>query len=90
VNLNGQRPSNHLRFQRESVHFSGDFGDLHSITPRNLVGEGHSTYLEIRTCYGLRLDVTPEWLAALVRQAPAALAKLPYLPEVHDAVGVDE
>jgi len=83
-------PPNHLRYQREAVHFSGDFGDLHSITPRNLVGEGHTAYLEIRTCHGLRLDVTPQWLIDLVRQAPEALAKMPFIPEVHDAVGVED
>lgn len=32
----------------------------------------------------------PEQPTELVRQAPAALAKLPYLPDVHDAVGGEQ
>lgn len=81
----------HLRYQHGSTHFSDDFGAFHSVTPINLIGEGHTAHLEIRSCYGLRLDVSAQWLTELVRQAPAALAKMPFIPEqIHDAVGVDE
>lgn len=77
---------NHIHYGHGPTHFADDFGELYSITPVNLVGEGHVAHLEIRSRYGLRLDVSAEWLTALVRQAPAALAKLPLIPDVHDAV----
>lgn len=87
--LNGQHPEhlpNHLRYQHGSTHFADDFGAFHSVTPVNLVGPEHEPHLEIRSCYGLRLDVSAEWLTALCLLAPAALAKLPIIPDVHDAV----
>lgn len=93
MSVNGHhpdRPSNHLRFHHGSTNFADVFGDFHSVTPVNLVGEGHVPHLEIRTTHGLRLDVTVKWLTELVRDAPAALAKMPYLPDIHDAVGVEE
>lgn len=93
MSLNGQHPDhlpNHVRYQHGTTHFSDHFGALHSVTPVNLIGEGHVAHLEIRSCYGLRLDVSAEWLTALCRVAPAALAKMPFIPEIHDAVGVDE
>ena len=77
---------NHLRCQHGSTHFNDDFGAFHSVTPICLVGEGHVAHLEIRSCYGLRLDVSAEWLTELVRRAPEALAKMPFIPDVHDAV----
>jgi hypothetical protein len=89
IPLNGQdcHLANRLRFGRGSTHFSTDFGELYSVTPVNLIGEGHSPHLEIRSSYGLRLDVSAKWLAELVRRAPEALAKLPVIPDMHDAVG---
>jgi hypothetical protein len=77
---------NHLRYQHGTTRFSDDFGALHSVTPVSLIGPGHTPHLEIRSCYGLRLDVSAAWLSELVRLAPEALAKLPFIPDVHDAI----
>lgn len=78
---------NHLRYHHRSTNFSEAFGDFHSVTAINLPGEGHTPHIEIRGLFGLRLDVTPEFLIALLRHAPGELAKLRYLRDMHDAVG---
>jgi hypothetical protein len=90
MNLSGHHLPNHVRYHHDTTHFSEEFGEFHSVTPVNLIGADHDPHLEIRSLYGLRLDVTAKWLTELVRQAPAALAKLPYLPDVHDAVGGEQ
>jgi hypothetical protein len=89
MTLNGQpgHLPNHLRYNSGSTHFSDECGDFHSVTAINLLGEGHVAHLEIRSCYGLRLDVSAKWLAELIRKAPEALAKMPMLPDIHDAAG---
>jgi hypothetical protein len=86
---NGQEPDrpNHLRFNHDSTRFSESFGNFHSVTAVNLPGVGHTAHIEIRAQFGLRIDVTPEFLIALLRDAPGELAKLRYLRDVHDAVG---
>jgi hypothetical protein len=76
---------NHLRFNHDSTHFSEDFGNFHSVTAVN--GVGHTAHIEIRALFGFRINVTPEFLIALLRDAPGELAKLRYLRDVHDAVG---
>jgi hypothetical protein len=78
---------NHLRFNHDSTHFSEDFGNFHSVTAVNLPGVGHRAHIEIRALFGFRINVTPEFLIALLRDAPGELAKLRYLRDVHDAVG---
>jgi hypothetical protein len=81
-------PQNHLRFGRGATHFATDFGDLYSITPVSLIGNGHHPHIEVRFQHGLRIDVQPDVLADLYRQIPAALAKLPFaIDGIHDAVG---
>jgi hypothetical protein len=77
---------NHLRYQNGATHFSDDFGELHSVTPVNLIGPEHVAHIEIRSCYGLRLDVSAAWLTELVRKAPEALAKMGFIPPLHDAI----
>jgi len=87
INSHPDHLPNHLRYNNGTTHFADDFGELHSITPICLTGAQHHPHLEIRSMYGLRLDVSAEWLTALVREAPAALAKMPLTPDIHDAVG---
>lgn len=79
-----------MRFNHGTTHFSDHFGPLHSVTPINLPGEGHVPHIELRFMYGARLDLIPETFAQILRAGPAALAKLPLIPDVHEAVGVDE
>jgi hypothetical protein len=89
MSLNGSQLHlpNALHFNHGTCHFSEHFGGIYSITPRCLTGEGHVASVQVRFTFGLRLDFSPEVFAELIRQGPAALAKMPYLPDVHDAVG---
>jgi hypothetical protein len=87
--MTADRP-NHIRFQHGSTHFAETFGGLYSITPICLTGDGHTPHLEIRTQFGLRMDVTPSFFAALLRDGRKALDKLPLAlraDDIHDAVG---
>lgn len=86
--MNLDRP-NHVHYHDGSTHFGDTFGGLHSVTPVSLTGNGHNAHIEVRTLFGLRLDLTPGFFAALLRDGPAALAKLPMVPACDDAVGGD-
>lgn len=76
---------NHFHLCGETV-FGTAFGGLHSITPRNIQGNGHDPYIHVRFTYGASLDFTPETFADLIRSGPEVLAQMPFIPEIHDAV----
>lgn len=79
-----------------SFHFdhytrsSGPFGSLFSVTPHNLTGVGHNPQIHVKFCYGLKLHFAPDVFADLLLAGQVALAALPYLPEIHDAIGVGD
>lgn len=100
MTTNGQDSSrkNHLHYRHTEYtpghsyeqKFDTQFGGLCRVTPISIPGLGHDPHIECRFRYGLRLDLSPEEVVELLRQLPEALAKLPYLPELNDAVAEDE
>lgn len=70
-----------------AVTFGADFGAVHSVTAICFPGNGHSPHVESRFVGGARLSLTPATAADLVRELTTALAKLPFIPDVHDACG---
>lgn len=83
--MSDDRP-NMLHYHHLTTNFSEQFGGLYSVTPVNLTGEGHRAHIELRFRFGARFDLMPEDFAALLQQGPAAMAKLPLIPDVHDAI----
>lgn len=77
----------HLHAGETSLGFS--FGLLRSVTPIHFGGLGHAPHLEARFSGGLRIDLTPEVLVALIRQGTEALALLPFPPNIHDYCAED-
>lgn len=75
-----------------SVHLNGDtsfhhhFGAIHSVTPICL-GAGHVAHVDMRFVGGIKIEFSPDTLAEMCRRGVEALARLPYIPDVHDAVG---
>ena len=84
VNIN-QTP-NSLVFNHDQL-FKAHFGAVHSVTPICLPGDGHRPYVDVHFIGGLRLELSPSAMAEICRRGVEALAKLPYLPDIHDAVG---
>ena len=82
--------ANHVHFGHDGVVFGASFGDFHSVTSVNIPGNGHHPHIEVRSKFGLRLDLSPEFAVALIRELPAAIAKVS-LPRnvrhIRDAVG---
>lgn len=95
--LNGQpfeqphRP-NSIHFGHGTTNFSEHFGVLYSVSPHNLTGDDHDPTIQVRFCYGLRLDFAPGAFRDMLREGERALAQLPFIPDdIHDAVvGGDE
>jgi hypothetical protein len=77
---------NHLHMCGERS-FGAPFGAVHSVTPIALPGLGHDPHLHIQFLFGLTMDLTPGDAAELSRRIPEALARLPFLPDVHESVG---
>jgi hypothetical protein len=77
---------NHLRLCGDTT-FGTRFGAVHSVTPIALAGLGHDAHLHVQFRYGLSMDLTPTDAAELSRRIPEALAKMPLLPDIHDAAG---
>jgi hypothetical protein len=77
---------NHVHMCGERT-FGAPFGAVYSVTPIAIPGIGHDPHLHITFRFGLSMDLTPGDAAELSRRIPEALARLPFIPDVHDAVG---
>jgi hypothetical protein len=78
---------NRIHFAKDELTFGESFGPVRSVTPIHFAGNGHQPHIECRFTGGLRLTFTPQSFIELLREGQQALAKLPYPPEVPDAVG---
>lgn len=86
--MTGDRPNRvHLC---GSVTFGAPFGAVASVTPIYFPGAGHVPHVEARFVGGVRMSLTPDTLTELLEKGGAALAKLPYIPDVHDAIGLED
>jgi hypothetical protein len=83
VNLNRTPNSIHLQ---GDTSFHHHFGAVHSVTPVCL-GMGHTAHVDVRFVGGVKMEFSPDAVAELARRFPEALASLPFIPELHDAVG---
>ncbi|CAA0129274.1 Uncharacterised protein [Mycolicibacterium vanbaalenii] len=61
------------------------FGPVQSVTPICIEGQGHRPHVDVRFAGGLRLELDQAAVVELARRFPEALARLPFLPDVHDA-----
>jgi hypothetical protein len=82
--MNPDKP-NHVHMCGERT-FGAPFGAVYSVTPIAIPGLGHDPHLHIAFRFGLSMDITPADAAELSRRIPEALARLPFLPPIHDAV----
>jgi hypothetical protein len=80
---------NHIHMCGERT-FGAPFGSVHSVIPISLSGIGHDPHVLVRFRHGLSIDLTPSDAAELCRRLPEALAMLPCLPPLHDAVEAGE
>lgn len=62
------------------------FGEVYSVDLVCPPGLGHAAHIKTRFTHGLLLRVSPKSARELVRRYQEELAKLAYMPEVHDAV----
>lgn len=83
INVNVTPNSVHLT---GDTHFAHHFGDVASVTPICLPGNGHTPHVDVRFSGSVRLEFSPETLAELCRRGVEALAMLPFIPDVHDAI----
>lgn len=77
---------NHIRHNGDKSGSWVRFGVIHSITPINLPGEGHSPRVSIRFRGGVTVDLDPATATELARRLPALLAFMPVIPDVSGAV----
>lgn len=87
--MSGTRP-NHLHISQGEFNAGVSFGPLAHVTPIHFAGNGHTPHIEARFVGGLRLSFTPATLIDLLREGQAAMAKLPSVPVLHDAVAGEE
>ena len=89
VGVSADHP-NHVKLQRGEIVTGFAFGPVRSVQPIHFPGFGHKPHVECRFEGGVRVDLTPQDLVALIRQATEALAKLPAVPDFSDHVGGQE
>lgn len=77
---------NHFRRNGEKSGAWARFGVIHSITPINLPGEGHTPRVSIRFRGGVTVDLDPATATELARRLPALLAFMPVVADVSGAV----
>lgn len=76
-----------------SVHLTGDttlhhhFGQIQYVRARPL---GLHPHIDVRFSNSVRWELDPATAIELQRQLLQALADFPHLPDIHDAVEVDE
>lgn len=61
------------------------FGEVRSVTPVNLPGNGHHPHIRVRYRGGLTVDYSPAAATELARRFPEALAHMPEVPECSGA-----
>lgn len=87
VNVNARPNSVHLH---GDTTFGHHFGGIYSVTPICLPGVGHVPHVDVRFLFGLLLQLSPGTAMDLARELERAVAKLPVVPDVHDAIGGGE
>jgi hypothetical protein len=76
---------NHFRRTGDLSGGWARFGNICSITPVNLPGEGHHAKIAIRFKGGVTVELDAAAADELARRLPAVLAFLPVVPDVSGA-----
>jgi len=81
---------NHLRHHNADSGGYARFGPICSVTPICIPGVGHTPHVSVRFRGGVSMDFDTASAIELARRLPEAIAKLPVLPVIHDAVAILE
>lgn len=77
---------NHFRHNGDKSGSHAQFGTICSVTPICIPGLGHKPHVNIHFRGGVSMDFDTASAIELARRLPEAIAKLPVLPVIHDAV----
>jgi hypothetical protein len=89
VSVNLNVTPNSVHYQGDT-HFDAHFGAVYDVRAICLPGRGHRPHVDIRFTGGLRVALSPEAMAEVCRRGQEELEKLPFIPEIHDAIGIGD